>query len=236
MGPKMGKLGFGLYVQNGEDDVLDLCRDVYTPLAKQGLPIAFVTSTDALKNWKGDAPLLLVDAYNWEDWELDAAEDARKRGATIVAIGSRHPRLANPRAEEMFGTDAEGVDGAGAIVAYRDAPRTLDAITASALKARIDHFTGEPFEVDPGIAVTPFVSNGTLFFAVCREGDEGGDVNLAIKPGFFHKASASARYAVSLDGEEVLAMRGIDGNLHVALQVPPSSGRVLMVYDPEVAK
>ncbi|MGI6495164.1 MAG: hypothetical protein ACOX5G_03595 [Kiritimatiellia bacterium] len=230
MGKPMGRLSFGIHTADGETDVVDFCRDVYTGLAKQGLPISFVTSTDALKEWKGGTPLLLADPWNWEDWELDAALAAQGRGATLVAIGDSHPTLANPRAEELFAEDRTAKRDAGGLVVYHKAPSTLTALAAAELKSRIDAVTGDPLLVDPGIAVYPFVSQDTLFLSVCREGDEGGTAGIAIKPGFFHGGSSAASRAISLDDGAVLeTRRDGDGTLHVALPIPATSGRIVMI-------
>ncbi len=231
MGERMGRLGFGIHASNGETDIIDFCRDIYTGLAKQGLPISFVTSTDALKEWKGNAPLLLANPWNWEDWELDAAIAAQKRGSTLVAIGDIHPTLSNPRADEIFAEERTAQDGLGGLATYRKAPATLTAVASAELKSHIDELTGKPLTVNPGIAVCPFVSHGALFLSVCREGDEGGIAEITIKPEFFHNASANASRAISLDDGTVLET-GTDkaGILQVALPIPASSGRIVMIH------
>jgi len=60
MGPKAGKLGFGLYAARGETDLTDVFRDVYAGLVKAGVPIGFFTSTHALRSWKGRQPILRI--------------------------------------------------------------------------------------------------------------------------------------------------------------------------------
>lgn len=88
MGPAAGTLGFGLYPAKGEENLTEAFRRVYASLVKQGVPIAFVTSTHALRNWKGRQPLLLLDGDKWDGWERSAVAAARSRGAITVDISS----------------------------------------------------------------------------------------------------------------------------------------------------
>ena len=202
MGKKLGRMGFGLYPADGEDDVIDLCQSTYAPLVKAGLPITFVTSTDALKNWKGKAPLLLVDAPNWEDWELEAAQAAMKRGCQVVALGTPHKTLANPKAENLL---------QGALF-WREHPSKLTAPAAAALVRDIK----PSLRVSPGVVAVPFRSQGHLFVALCNQSDDATVAHVEMDP--------MPKRAVVLDEG-----RAIEGKLDVPL--PPAGARVVMVCD-----
>ncbi len=89
MGPESGMLGFGLYPAKGEETVIESFRRVYSQLVKQGVPIAFVTSTHALRKWKGAQPLVLLDGDAWEPWEDRIVAMLRRRGVATFAISSR---------------------------------------------------------------------------------------------------------------------------------------------------
>jgi len=67
---------------------------VYHKLVKNGLPISFVTSTHALKAWRGTAPLVVVDGYDLLPAEFDDLERLNAVGAPIVAVApsTRRPR------------------------------------------------------------------------------------------------------------------------------------------------
>lgn len=196
MGPKTSRMGFGLYPADGEPDAADMFRDVYAGLVREGVPVSFVTSADALAEWKGASPLILVDGANWSKGELAAADAAERRGVKV------------------FKVSPDGMQ---------------DSTTARRVAKEIMSAAGEPLRCSRGLAVTPFVSYGRLFLAVCRQGDETSPAEIVVKPGLFHAPSANSKRVVSLDDGAAAKVSEEDGGaLRVRFPMEASSGRVLM--------
>lgn len=53
---------------------------------KAGVPIAFVTSTHALENWKGDNPLVLVGGAEWNGEDRALVKRLAAQGVKTVAV------------------------------------------------------------------------------------------------------------------------------------------------------
>ncbi|NLB69842.1 MAG: hypothetical protein GX804_09230 [Lentisphaerae bacterium] len=228
MGPKLGRQGFGLFPEDGEDDIESLCEKVYVPLVKQGLPISFVTSTHALKNWKGKNPLVLVDAVNWEDWEIEEVKRLQKNGATVISIGKQHPKLANIKAAEFFARERSADKKQGGIISWEGNLDQLNGITARHLCSRIMDALGNPLSTSRGLAVVPFVSNDHLFLAVNRQGDDSTPATVTVKPEFFHSKTKVSN-VVSLDDGTILPTTQLDsGTVRVEFPLEDASGKVLM--------
>ena len=228
MGPRLGRAGFGLWPADGEDGVEEMCGAVFSALVKQGLPIAFVTSTHALKNWRGTNPLVLVDVPNWEDWEWDAALAARSRGTALIAVGAPHPTLANPRIQRDL---AEAASSASPLLWSPVRAAAFNAPAARELVPRIAKALGHPLDLPPGIVATPFVAQGRLFLAVCRQGDDSGPVTIALRPETLAPSLASSpSRAVSLDdGCALPAKRLPDDRLAFRLPLDAADGKVVML-------
>ena len=232
MGPKLGRAGFGLWPENGEESVDAMCGAVFSALAKQGLPIAFVTSTHALRNWKGANALVLVDAPNWEDWEWEAALAARNRGAALLAIGAPHPRLGNERITATLEADRD--KGLSPILWSRQSATRFDSVDARDLVSRLDAALGRPFTVSRGIAAVPFFSNGRAFVAVCRQGDDTSPATIEFNPSFVfpnrRKSVSQAPRAVSIDDGAALPCSRLP-NDRVRFSVPlgPADAKIVMI-------
>lgn len=236
MGPKLGRAGFGLYPEDGEADIESMASAVYSALVKQGAPVAFVTSTHGLKNWKGANPLVLVDAPNWEDWEWDAVEEARGRGAAVLAIGAPHPRLANRRIVAALESAAGAArrDGTPAAAWCRTPAERLGSPEAAAVWRAFSEGTGSPVAVSRGIVAVPFVSQGTRFLAVCRQGDDAGDATVELHPDALYPtlapAAPGALRAVSLDDGRALPSETLPGGrMRFALPLAPCDGKIVML-------
>ena len=215
MGPRLGRSGFGLWPADGEAGVEEMCGAVFAALVKQGIPVAFVTSTHALRNWRGSNPLVLVDAPNWEDWEWEAALAAHANGASLVVVGDSHPRLANPH---VLSSLSAAKPGDGLIWSRVSAARFTAHDTAVLSRMNASGVS----VVTPGIAVTPFNAQGRLFLAVCNQGDEPLDAILDI-------LTADTR-AVSLDDGRALPCKQLsDHRLRLSVFLPPCDARVVML-------
>jgi len=208
MGPVAGQLGFGLYTAKGYDQVDAAVGEAYQRLAKNGLPIGFVTSTHALRKWGGAQPLLVVDGFETDPWEIAEFDRLNKGGAPIFAIGSEN-RAGRTEAEAFFGvkkTDAgwEPVAGTEAVAApgapgkplafvCRRAgrppvlfspipPAALTGPEAERLSALCIELAGRPVEVTPGVSTAAFVSNGSLFLLLGNLADVSVPIDVAVRP------------------------------------------------------
>ena len=102
MGKTFGPLGFGLYPARGEEDLVTLCEKVAAPLMKSGLPISFVTSADALRDYAGPTlpPLILVDGANWPEEDKQTLSRLSAAGTKTYPVS---PAEATPtRAQEIL--------------------------------------------------------------------------------------------------------------------------------------
>jgi hypothetical protein len=257
MGPKLTAQGFGLYAGDGYEQIDDLMGHVYHKLVKNGAPISFVTSTHGLKKWNGKQPLVLVDGYNYEDWELEAIERLNKAGAPILAIGAPEDGD-RAHAAKFFGaalkngtwTTATGTrevpfadaplafvtkrNGSGPVVYCPYSGRELPGRGVPLLLAAFMKELGDPLTLPTGVALTPFVSQKALFLGLSDLGDDARNVSVSLKPSFFLPALKSENLRViDLDRAIELPAKWDAGRLTFTLPVAASAGRMVVLMEGE---
>ena len=87
MGPQGGDMGVGYYASAGHEQVDAIGGKVFSHLVKAGLPISFVASTDTLKSWKCNQPLVTSDGLEYDADEIASLAKLSDSGAPIIAIG-----------------------------------------------------------------------------------------------------------------------------------------------------
>lgn len=214
MGAKAGPLGFGLYTAAGLDQVDTLAGEVYQKLVKNGVPIGFVTSTHALKNWKGTNPLIAVDGLGYEDWELAELERLHKAGAPVFLVGG-----------------ASAASARSALPACETGGKALTAAQAAALAQRlVGEVAGASVTVSAGVAVTPFISNDRLFLALGDQGDVNRTVTVSVRPASFMKDWTGDKFRViDVDQATELPSTCKAGVLSFAVPTAASDGRLVLI-------
>ena len=242
MGKAAGPLGFGLYAAEGLPQVDRLAGEVYHKLVKSGVPITFVASTHTLQHWQGTSPLIVVDGYNLEKWELDELARLNRAGAAIISVGAGEGD-GSPEALELFGVAKDaptpvGGDvgfvtqrqGRGATLYCPFSGEALKGEQAAALARQILVITGAPIEVAPGIVPVPLISNDCLFLTLNDQGDVAREVSVALRPALLKADYVGERFRVmDLDRAIEVPARWAAGRLVFSVPVAGSDGRMVLI-------
>lgn len=189
MSGKTGRSGFGLYPADGETDVETLCEQIFTPLAKSGYPISYVTSTDSLRALAGrpaselaGMTLLLADAFNWTAEEQAAAEALRCQGVNLIAVGMPDARYAPASLPPDWARFTPRNGKCGAFVPVRVAPERLDENRAMAIRSKLSKAGLFPIAPPAGTTAVAFrTEEGLLAIALCNQTDEALDAPLVVQ-------------------------------------------------------
>jgi hypothetical protein len=259
MGTQIGEQGFGLFAGKGQEQVDALMAHVWHKLVKNGLPVSFVTSTHALKEWRGAQPLVLVDGFAWSAWELAAAERANRAGAPLLCVGDdamqqgeAAPALFGVRKgaggwEPLAGTERVALPGGGACFVTARSGRGLvvwcpvagKALGGQAaqrlvhdLQARVD----APLLLPAGLTGTPFISHGRLLLALCDQGDADRTCTVTVRPRALLAAAApppgpESWSAIDLDAGKRCAgaWDAATGTLTAQVEMPASGARMVLI-------
>jgi hypothetical protein len=266
MAPNSTQMGFGLYASNGynptdphdkseaHDQVDAAVGEVYYRLVKNGVPISFVASTETLKKWNGTQPLVAVDGFETDPWEIAEFDRLNQAGTPIIAVGSEGS-TGRTAAEVLFGVTKSDSgwtpgkqtqvvnDDAGQPLAYvcertGRAPTFFCPLPITSLNgpqsAIIANWTqklsGQSITVPYGVTTSPFVSNGNLFITLGNLSDSSRVLDVAVRP-----AALSAKFpgqsfrVIDHDRAMVLPSEWKDGALHFQLPVAPNDGRLIQL-------
>lgn len=235
MGKEAGGMWFGLYPSKGKPSVDQQFGDVWHRLVKAGVPISFVTSTFCLKQWKGTNPLIVIDAYNLEPWELQELRRLNLAGTPVICVGLGEGN-GPPEARELFGDIAEGGttllrrQGRGTTVLCAVEPGNLNASTTEELARKVLEAAGKPLQVPPGIAAFPLVNNDRLMLALNDQGDRGRMATISVRPALL-KADCTGRKFRVIDLDRAVELESIWDNdtLSFILPMAASDGRLVMI-------
>lgn len=255
-GKRVQRLGFGIYPAPGEDSVDTLFAEAYHKLVKNGLPLSFLTSTDALEKWDGRQPLILIDGYNYLPEELVHVRRLNRAGAPIIAIGG-YAALGEDHATagEFFGvhykdgsfTPAAGVEalplpaggtlylkhghnGAGPVMLYPRGGREMSALAARELVREILRVCGAPLRLAPGLTATAFISNGGLWLALADQGDLARAATVSLRPEWFMPELAGKKLRLlDMDSHRQIEAKVTDGVYEFTLPFPASGGRLVLI-------
>ncbi|HBT77758.1 MAG TPA: hypothetical protein DEB39_12730 [Planctomycetaceae bacterium] len=239
MTPKGGRMGFGLYASGSDADQIDYrMGKLYEQLIKNGLPIGFVSSSHALKKWNGKNPLVLLDASDWRDGELETVARLNDAGAPVIGFGgddqgpealkfwTENSERRRIGATEYFVRTRRGrapliyCPQNGDTLPGGDVAALVDAIMAAcAMKISCDH----------PLVVNPFISHGALFLGLGTMSDVNRDVTLRFDPGgFMPRLSGKPFKVVDLETfEEVVPNQ--DGSHTIPFEAV--SGKILMIAE-----
>ncbi len=235
MGPEAGALGFGLYPVKEKPHVNQLFGDAWNKLVKAGVPISFVTSTSCLKNWQGRNPLIVVDGYNLEAWELQELVRLNRAGVPITCIGLGEGE-GSPLARDLFGAVTQDActfvrrPGRGITVLQPVEPDKLSSRQASEVGRELLAAAGNPLQASPGVVAFPLVSNDTLLLALNDLGDTGRMVSVAVRPALFKKELTGQRFrVVDIDRATVLPAQWENDALSFRVPMAASDGRLILI-------
>lgn len=247
----------GVNTSNPEDSATLRMAHTHTRLAKSGLPISFFTATDALEQWDGQNPLVLIDGHLYTDAEIKDIEALNQAGAPIIAIADASTKAYSESAAAFFhasptangwqaSADAEtiAVDGAPLIIQSQSAgraPTVFITKTAkdwtgaevTAVRDAVLSALGEPIQVSEGTQVVPFINRDQLFLTVVETSLTNRQTEISIKPNWFlgESAATPADYRVVdvMDSSTVPSTIDADGTLHLSLPMHARSGKLLLL-------
>ncbi|MDR1145651.1 MAG: hypothetical protein LBK71_05890 [Verrucomicrobiales bacterium] len=248
--PAAGPLGFGLFAGKGYDQVNELVGELYHRLVKNSVPVSFFASTHTLKDWRGVQPLIVVDGFETDPWELAELERLNRAGAPVIAVGGQ-PRENRPAAEQFFGAkytaagwlaaaDTKVVnDSAGQPFAYIYQQRLfcpvpvreLDGQQSALLAKLILDLCGDPLIVSPGgLGTTAFANDGSLYLILGSQSDSAQTLTVSVNPRRLDPAQTATRYRV-IDLDRVIALPAEerDGTLTFTLPCGPNDGRMVQL-------
>jgi hypothetical protein len=237
MSPQAGTMGFGLYATGGADNQLEhRMGKLYEKLVKSGLPVGFVSSSHAMKNWHGKNPLVLLDASDWQGEELQTVSRLNANGAAIVGFGGDDK---SPEALE-FWTNGSEKRMVGSIEYYvrqraNSAPlifcpmnvRDMPAADSLQLIDAIMEHCRLSFRSDVRLAVHPFVSRDALFIGLGSLSDQSSRVTMRFRPEeFAPQFSGKPVRIIDMDSFEVIVP---DANGNITVPLRAVEGKMLMV-------
>lgn len=243
MTPKAGTMGCGLYATGGTENQLEYrMGKLYELLVKNGLPIGFVTSSHSLEKWNGKNPLLILDATDWTQKELDNLNRLNGNGSPVIAFAGD-----NRSAEALrFWTDGAEKRNVGGVEFYfRDggAPMIYCPFKAQELPAgsvqpivkMLMKETGLELRSSSGMTVTPFVSQNALFLAFGTQADTNRVETVTVAPSEFYPAlSGKTLRFIDMDTfGEIDAVKESDHRYTFKLPVGAVSGRLVMIKEVE---
>ncbi len=236
MKPKAGRMGFGLFSAGDKEDQIDIrMARLYERLVKNGVPVGFVTSSHALKNWSGKNPLLLLDATDWNPDECTAIERLYNDGTPIIAFAgdSSDARFWTTGAKDVkMGSMTVHVRTNAAGTPMIFCPFKASFIPADALRPFIDMVMAETrlvIDSTTHLAVTPFISNGALFLAFGSLADYNGIQQIKLNPQAFDASITNPVFVDYDSGERLDAKQDGDGLWHFELPVAGVAGRMVMI-------
>jgi hypothetical protein len=266
MTPTSSAFGFGLYASNGyhpdnpqdhsgmHEQIDQSVGEAYYRLVKNGVPIAFVASTDTLKKWKGTQPLVVVNGFAGESWEIAELNRLNRAGTPIVAMGNE-PAPENTGSDPLFGVSQDGPgwtpgpgtrvakDAGGAPFAYicerqGRAPtlfcpadtESLDGPHSVLLAGLIQEVCGKALEVPYGVTASPFVSQGSLFIGFGNLSDSSRMLDMVVRPSALNASFAGTGFRV-VDHDRAVEVPSTwkDGALHFSIPVAPDDGRLIQL-------
>jgi hypothetical protein len=266
MAPNSTQLGFGLYASNGyhpedghnkegaHDQVDAAVGEAYYRLVKNGVPVSFVASTETLKKWNGNQPLVAVNGIQTDAWEIAEFDRLNKAGAPIIALGSEGA-AGCPEAETLFGVTKSDSgwsagsntkvinDAAGQPLAYicnraGRAPTmfcpmptaTLNGPQSALIAESVQQVCGQPLTVPYGVTTAPFISNGNLFIGFGNASDSSRMLDIAVRPSALSSTLTGEQFRViDHDRGVVVPSRWENGALHFSIPAAPDDGRLVQV-------
>ncbi len=236
MRPKAGKMGFGLFSSGEKEDQIDIrAARLYERLVKNGVPVGFVTSSHALKNWTGTNPLLLLDATDWNQEERGTIDTLYNNGAPIIAFSGDHTD-AESLAYWTGGAQTVKAGSMEVMVKTNRAgtkmifcPFKPSYIPADALMPFIDMILGQTVKSTTHMAVNPFISNGALFLAFGNLADYNSIQSITVKPEALDSSITNPVFIDFDSGELLKTVADANGGRRFELPVPAASGRMIMI-------
>ena len=266
MSPSSTAFGFGLYASNGynpanpydrsgaHDQVDVAIGEAYYRLVKNGVPVSFVASTETLKKWNSTQPLVAVQGFETDPWEIAEFDRLNRAGAPIIALGSEN-HSGHTEAEALFGvkrTDSSWTADAGTQVINDDAGQplaylckregraptlfcplpiaSLNGPQSVALARAVGELCGQPFTLPYGVTAAPFSSNGSLFVAFGNMSDTSRVLDIAVRPSALNPAFKGEHFRViDHDRASVVPSEWKDGALHFKIPAAPNDGRMIQL-------
>ncbi|WP_162274635.1 hypothetical protein [Verrucomicrobium sp. GAS474] len=256
MGAEAGYLGFGLYAAKQYGQLDATAGEAYHRLVRNGVPFGFVASTHTLRKWNGTQPLLVVDGFDTDPWEIAELERLNKAGAPIVAVGSEG-RAGHREAEAFFGvrrteggwTAVDGTEvvpdaagrpfaylrrrsGAGPTLFCPKPVASIDGAESALLAALCLKAADQPLSLTPGLTVTPFAANGSLFLLLGSQRDDAVLAEVGVRPSLLDPSFKGTAFRVIDHDRGVVVPAQWDaaqGTLRFRVPCAGNDGRMLQI-------
>ncbi|MDR2115275.1 MAG: hypothetical protein LBP87_02730, partial [Planctomycetaceae bacterium] len=186
-----GSMGFGLYATGNEKNQLDYrMGKLYEKLIKNGMPIGFVSSSYAIRNWNGTTPLILLDATDWQGTELETVTKLWTSGTPIIGFGGLDQ---SPAALKFWTNEAEKhktgtieffvrKNSNGTPLIYCPFDDQLSATDIPCLITDLMNLCRLTVTTTPQLIVHPFINNDALFFGLGTLSDQNVTAKIRFDP------------------------------------------------------
>lgn len=236
MRPDSNTFGFGLFAPGGAANQIDFRMGrLYQRLVKQGVPVGFVTSSHALRNWQRTNPLILADASDWSTDELADIARLADAGTPVIAFAGDAPT------PEFFQKGAETIEAGGVKLLRRGnilyCPWKAEEIPATAIEPLVNalmRHAGIVLDSSTRMPVTPFVNSGALFLAFGGIADFNRVETVTVKPESLLPGLTNPVFLDLDRNERIEANRNADGSYTFRLPAAACDGRMVMIRERQI--
>jgi len=208
--------GTGYDGRGGAVEIKDRVPRVVRRLQEAGVSVPFAANASALKDWKGDAPLVLLNLHEFSDDEVAILKALRDRGVKLVAlVGPNDQAKLSAAVQDLISTLDK-------VITFPVDAMNLDAAKANDLHKAMLQAGELAITYPPGTGGYGFISSGAKFIVVedWREQPRTLELRLRVTTGMQHATAIEMNEHHSLplrrDGEDwviILTTRPGDGNL-----------------------
>jgi hypothetical protein len=200
------------------DDVR-LVAQTFQRLHEAGVSLPFAANIRALESWKGDAPLIVLNLWQFSDAEVATLDRLVRRGVKVAVFSPSEGGTMKPGAVPLSHRPGVTVLNSSAI--------DVTALEAKALATQLIQALQIPLQMPVGTAGYGFQSSGVSFVVVEDWMEEGRTVAVRLK------ASAGARQAQACQVNEHAPVKVTREGAFWVIEAPlrPGDGLLLAVRE-----
>jgi hypothetical protein len=209
-------------------------------LHEGGLSVPFSTNAANLQAWKGNAPLVVVNLWEWNDRELAALKSLSDRGVPIAALGMPEGKTLPVAAAVLFGVTSSGAPAEGKEIAQVDGKPVVALGNRTFVPVFAGTLTGEqgrqiapllrdrlnvPLQFPDGTAGYGFISNGQRFVVLEDWMEAGRVVPLRVR------SDAAILKAVNVNEHTPLTTHRDGADWVIDVPVRPGDGVLVAIQE-----
>jgi hypothetical protein len=239
---KLNQPGSVSFSGNGSDPqttagaLLARVPNVVRRLQEAGVSVPFAANVSALKNWKGDTPLILLNLHEFSDDEIAILKSLRDRGVKLVAlVGPQDQPTLSPSARELIhapdnwsgGKGTETITATDGTIACPVDAHDLTAAQAADLQSAMTRVGDVPITYPPGAGGYGFVSSGMKFIVVEDWREQPRTLELRVRAA----TGAQRATAVELNDHLSLPVKRDGADWVIELNTRPGDGNLMMLRE-----